>query len=191
MNAAMIKRLKHERTTMGLFDLFKKSSKTAAPEALVVSDYTAKTIYAPTSGKAVALESVPDPVFAGGMLGQGLGIWPSEGVVYAPVSGTITATTPTVHAFGITADSGEEVLIHVGVDTVEMKGDGFTALVEQDQRVEVGQPLMTFDLDKVKDAGHPEVVILAITNSSEYNNVEILASADQLVSAGEKVCVLA
>lgn len=176
---------------MGFFDLFKKSSEAAAPEALVVSDYTAKTIYAPASGKVVALESVPDPVFAGGMLGQGLGIWPSEGVVYAPVSGTITATTPTVHAFGITADSGEEVLIHVGVDTVEMKGDGFTALVEQDQRVEVGQPLMTFDLDKVKDAGHPEVVILAITNSSEYSNVEILASADQLVSAGEKVCVLA
>ena len=82
-------------------------------------------------------------------------------------------------------------MIHVGVDTVEMKGDGFTALVEQNQRIEVGQPLMTFDLDKVKDAGHPEVVILAITNSSEYNNVEILASADQLVSAGEKVCVLA
>ncbi len=172
---------------MGLFDLFKKSSKTAAPEALVVSDYTAKTIYAPASGKVVALETV----FAGGMLGQGLGIWPSEGVVYAPVSGTITATTPTVHAFGITADSGEEVLIHVGVDTVEMKGDGFTALVEQDQHVEVGQPLMIFDLDKVKDAGHPEVVILAITNSSEYSNVEILASADQPVSAGEKVCVLA
>lgn len=191
MNAVMIKRLKHERTTMGLFDFFKKSSKAAAPEALVVSDYAEKTIYAPASGKVVALESVPDPVFAGGMLGQGLGIWPSEGVVYAPVSGTITATTPTVHAFGITADSGEEVLIHVGVDTVEMKGDGFTALVEQNQRVEVGQPLMTFELDKVKDAGHPEVVILAVTNSSEYNNVEILASADQLVSAGEKVCVLA
>ena len=164
---------------MGLFDLFKKSSKTAAPEALDVSDYTAKTIYAPASGKVVALENVPDPVFAGGMLGQGLGIWPSEGVVYAPVSGTITA------------DSGEEVLIHVGVDTVEMKGDGFTALIEQDQHVEVGQPLMTFDLDKVKDAGHPEVVILAITNSSEYSNVEILAAADQPVSAGEKVCVLA
>ena len=176
---------------MGLFDLFKKSSKNAAPEALVVSDYTAKTIYAPVSGKVVALENVPDPVFAGGMLGQGLGIWPSEGVVYAPVSGTITATTPTVHAFGITADSGEEVLIHVGVDTVEMKGDGFVALVEQGQHVEVGQPLMTFDLDKVKDAGHPEVVILAITNSSEYSNVEIFAAADQSVSAGEKVCVLA
>ena len=145
---------------MGLFDLFKKSSKTATPEALVVSDYTAKTIYAPASGKVVALENVSDPVFAGGMLGQGLGIWPSEGVVYAPVSGTITATTPTVHAFGITADSGEEVL-------------------------------MIFDLDKVKDAGHPEVVILAITNSSEYSNVEIFAAADQSVSAGEKVCVLA
>ena len=184
-------RLTYERTSMGLFDLFKKSFKEATPEALVVSDYTAKTIYAPASGKVVALENVPDPVFAGGMLGQGLGIWPSEGVVYAPVSGTITATTPTVHAFGITADSGEEVLIHVGVDTVEMKGDGFTALVEQDQRVEVGQPLMTFDLDKVKDAGHPEVVILAITNSSEYSSVEVLASADQQVSAGEKVCVLA
>ena len=72
-----------------------------------------------------------------------------------------------------------------------MKGDGFTALVEQDQHVEVGQPLMIFDLDKVKNAGHPEVVILAITNSSEYSNVEIFAAADQSVSAGEKVCVLA
>ena len=79
----------------------------------------------------------------------------------------------------------------MGVDTVEMKGDGFTALVEQDQHVEVGQPLMTFDLDKVTDAGHPEVVILAITNSSEYSDVKIFVSADQSVSAGEKVCVLA
>ena len=76
MNAAMMDRLTHERTSMGLFDLFKKSSEAAAPEALVVSDYTAKTIYAPASGKVVALENVPDPVFAGGMLGQGLGIWP-------------------------------------------------------------------------------------------------------------------
>jgi len=187
----MINRLKHERTSMGLFDLFKKSSKEAIPEALVVSDYTAKTILCPGSGKGGAVGDVSGSGFAGGMLGQGLGIWPSEGVVYAPVSGTITATTPTVHAFGITADSGEEVLIHVGVDTVEMKGDGFVALVEQNQHVEVGQPLMTFDLDKVKDAGHPEVVILAITNSSEYSNVEIFAAADQPVSAGEKVCVLA
>ena len=177
---------------MGLFDFFKKSPATpAAPEPLQVAEYLEGSVYAPTTGSVLALKDVPDPVFAGGMLGDGLGIMPSEGIVYSPVTGTVTATTSTAHAFGVTSDSGVEILIHVGVDTVEMKGDGFTSFVEQGQHVEVGQPLMSFDIKKVKAAGHPEVVILAVTNSAEYENVTVLVNSDTQVSAGEKGCSVA
>ncbi len=114
----------------------------------------------PASGKVVALEAFLILFLQVEITGQGLGIWPLRVLCTRQFPGTIAATTPTVHAFGITADSGE-VLIHVGVDTVEMKGDSFTALVEQDQHVEVGQPLLV-TLMELRTLVILKVVILAI-----------------------------
>ena len=106
---------------MGLFDMFKK--KDAAPSFPVV-------LAADAAGAFVKMEDIPDEVFAQGILGQCCGIDPSEGKVYAPCDGEITQAPDTLHAFGITTPGGVEVLIHVGVDTVEMKGDGFESKVK-------------------------------------------------------------
>ncbi len=159
---------------MGLFDkLFKKeeSNASAKPEAIQVAGGT-NVVFAPVSGEAIALETVDDPVFAGGALGKGIAINPSDGIIYSPVTGTVTATTPTMHALGFASDDGAEVLVHVGIDTVEMKGDGFVGFVEQGQHVEAGEPLMTFDRNKIAAAGHPDVVIMALTNTEDLSSVD-------------------
>ena len=123
---------------MGLFDMFKK--KDAAPSFPVV-------LAADAAGAFVKMEDIPDEVFAQGILGQGCGIDPSEGKVYAPCDGEITQAPDTLHAFGITTPGGVEVLIHVGVDTVEMKGDGFESKVKLGSKVTKGQLLLTMDVD--------------------------------------------
>jgi glucose-specific phosphotransferase system IIA component len=92
------------------------------------------------------------------------------------------ATTDTNHAIGLTTSDGIEVLIHIGIDTVEMKGEGFVRLVEQGDAVETGQPLLTFDRDKIKAAGHDDVVIMVVSNTAEFADVKVLESDD--VDAG-------
>jgi glucose-specific phosphotransferase system IIA component len=164
---------------MGLFDRFKKDT---TPDSVVVH-IAADEAAAPVSGRAVGLADVPDPVFSGGILGQGLGIWPEDGVCYAPVSGTITATTGTNHAIGLTTDDGVEVLIHIGVDTVDMKGDGFRRMVETDEHVDAGAPLITFDREKIKAAGHDDIVICVISNTPEFASVDPCAAGS--VKAGD------
>jgi len=137
---------------MGLFDRFKKKEATPAFPAVLGATAT---------GAIVKMEDIPDEVFAQGILGQCCGIEPAKGEIYAPCDGKITQAPDTRHALGITASNGVEVLIHVGVDTVEMKGDGFDAKVKLDDTVTKGQLLLTMDLDKIKAAGHPAVVITA------------------------------
>ena len=154
---------------MGLFDMFKK--KDAAPSFPVV-------LAADAAGAFVKMEDIPDEVFAQGILGQGCGIDPSEGKVYAPCDGEITQAPDTLHAFGITTPGGVEVLIHVGVDTVEMKGDGFESKVKLGSKVTKGQLLLTMDLDKIKAAGHPVVVITVVTNTDDFASVDVVASGN-------------
>lgn len=155
---------------MGLFDdMFKK--KDAAPSFPVV-------LAADAAGAFVKMEDIPDEVFAQGILGQGCGIDPSEGKVYAPCDGEITQAPDTLHAFGITTPGGVEVLIHVGVDTVEMKGDGFESKVKLGSKVTKGQLLLTMDLDKIKAAGHPAVVITVVTNTDDFASVDVVASGN-------------
>jgi glucose-specific phosphotransferase system IIA component len=163
---------------MGLFDRFKKES---VPDPITTHVGTDE-VAAPVPGRAIALADVPDPVFAGGVLGQGLGIWPSGGVCYAPVAGTITATTATNHAVGLTTADGIEVLIHIGVDTVDMQGEGFKRFVEKDDVVAAGSPLVSFDVDTIKAAGHDEVVICVVSNTPEFASVEAVVSGE--VEAG-------
>lgn len=133
------------------------------------------TVSAPAKGEVVPMKDIPDEVFASGALGTCVGITPSEGKVYAPVNGTVVQLSDTLHAIGIESSDGAEILIHVGIDTVEMKGDGFTAKVEPGQTVSRGQALLKMDLDKIKAAGHPSTVITIVTNSDEYISCDPVA----------------
>ena len=167
---------------MGLFDKLFGAKKPAKPEAIAISAEKG-AVYAPVTGKVEPMESIPDPVFSSGAMGPCVGVWPTDGNVYAPVSGTITAAMP--HAFGFLGDDGVEVLIHVGVDTVEMKGDGFTVHVKKDDHVAAGEPLLTFDRKKVEAAGHPDIVMTIITNADDLASVDVVAAGE--VAVGGKL----
>ena len=131
---------------MGFFDLFKKKEEPAVPAGPIV-------VAADAKGAIVKMEDIPDEVFAQGILGQCCGIDPAVGEVYAPIDGEITQAPDSLHALGIQGVGGVEVLIHVGVDTVEMKGDGFSSNVKLGDKIKKGQLLLTMDLDKIKAAG--------------------------------------
>ncbi len=157
---------------MGFFDkLFAKKQ----PEG-ITAQAAPKTICAPITGSVMPLEEIPDPVFSTGVMGPGCGLEPSGETVYAPFDGTVTQTTETRHAVGITSNDGMEVLIHVGMDTVEMKGEGFTCLVQQDQKVKAGQALMTFSLEKIKAAGHPATTAVLLTNADDFGPLQVLTT---------------
>ncbi len=130
-------------------------------------------VYAPAAGTAIPSEEIPDDTFAAGVLGRGVGIQPSEGIVVAPFDGEISTVAETRHAVGLSSPDGMELLIHVGVDTVAMNGDGFDALVREGQQVKAGDKLITFDRDKIAAAGHPDVVVVLVTNSDDYEDVSI------------------
>ena len=140
----------------------------------VTVDGTAKKLYAPIQGTIVPRNDIPDDTFAAGVLGNGVGIDPEEGVVVAPFDGEISSVTDTKHAIGITGPADMEVLIHVGVDTVNMKGDGFELLVEEGQKVKAGQKLMTFDIAKIKAAGYSPVAAVLLTNSDDYPEFKVV-----------------
>jgi glucose-specific phosphotransferase system IIA component len=168
---------------MGLFDKFKKAS-APVPEAVSVTPEPL-VVYSPVPGRCVPVAEVPDPVFSGGMLGMGVGVWPTAEVVFSPASGTVTVTTPTRHAIGIATDEGMEVLVHVGMDTVDMNGKGFSYLVSAGDKVKAGQPLLTFSRAAIKEEGHDDVVVCVVTNTDEYGGVEVLVTGD--VDAGRPV----
>lgn len=140
----------------------------------VTVDGTAKKLYAPIQGTIVPRNEIPDDTFAAGVLGDGVGIDPEEGIVVAPFDGEISSVTDTKHAIGITGPADMEVLIHVGVDTVNMKGDGFELLVEEGQKVKAGQKLMTFDIAKIKAAGYSPVAAVLLTNSDDYPEFKVV-----------------
>lgn len=135
--------------------------------AEVVADH-AETLAAPVKGTLVTLSDVPDEVFASGTMGQGIAIEPEENVVKSPVAGTVSLVYPTGHAIGITSDKGAEILIHIGIDTVNLKGKHFKALIEQGQKVTVGTPLVEFDYQAIQAAGYAPTVMMIVTNSDQY-----------------------
>ena len=142
-----------------------------APDAVAL-ETEAGVIKAPVNGKIINAKDIPDPVFASEAMGPSIGIEPTEGVVYAPFDGTVMMIFPTNHAIGLKADNGMEVLIHVGVDTVAMNGEGFKAFVAADEKVKAGQKLIEFDRAKIKAADHPDTVIVVITNGADYKDVK-------------------
>ncbi|MDO4620296.1 MAG: glucose PTS transporter subunit IIA, partial [Lachnospiraceae bacterium] len=144
----------------------------AAPaEVVMTSD--AGDIVAPVAGKAIAREQIPDETFASGVLGDGVGIEPTDSTVYAPFDGTISTVAESKHAVGISGAGDMELLIHVGVDTVQMNGDGFTTFVAEGDEVKKGQKLLTFDREKIAKAGHPDVVVVLLTNSDDMENFKV------------------
>ena len=142
-------------------------------------------VYAPLTGSVVARDQIPDETFASGVLGDGCGIEPTVGEVVAPCDGVISTVAETRHAVGISGSADMELLIHVGVDTVEMKGDGFKALVKTGDTVKKGQKLLTFDLAKIRAAGHPTVTTVLVTNADDYAGLTLEAAGS--VTAGDKL----
>lgn len=127
----------------------------------------------PIPGEVIALSEIPDETFASGVLGDGVGVKPSEGKVYAPFDGTVTTVFDTKHAVGLSTEDGMELLIHVGIDTVSLKGEPFTAHVESGQKVKKGELLTTFDMEKIEAAGLSTVSAVIITEPAGYENIKI------------------
>jgi len=125
-------------------------------------------IYAPLSGKAIQLDEVNDPVFAKKMLGDGMAIIPESSVVCSPVNGKITMLAETKHAIGLVTEEGVEILIHIGIDTVTLKGTGFKSFVTDGDQVEVGTPLAEVDLATLKEHALDSTTMIIVTNSKEF-----------------------
>ena len=135
-----------------------------------------ETIQTPIVGDVVALENVNDPVFSSGAMGQGIAVKPSQGVVYAPADAEVSIAFPTGHAFGLKTADGAEILIHVGIDTVSMNGEGFEAKVAQGDKVKAGDVLGTFDSNKIAAAGLDDTTMVIVTNTADYASVTPVAS---------------
>lgn len=153
-----------------MFDFFKK--------------FKGIELCSPITGEAVDLSQVPDPVFAEKMVGDGVAIIPTENIVVAPCDGKIAQIFPTNHAIGIEATTGLDLLIHIGIDTVDLKGDGFKRLVEEGDMVKKGQPILEVDVKRVKELGKPLTSPFVITNADE---VEFKKRVTGKVEAGQSI----
>ncbi|MBQ8107486.1 MAG: PTS transporter subunit EIIC, partial [Ruminococcus sp.] len=150
-----------------------KADTAETEEQQVIISCKAGKICQPVKGKVIPLEEVPDETFATGVLGMGVGICPEEDLVTSPVDGTVFNLTDTRHAAAIEAQ-GMEVLIHIGIDTVKMKGDGFECLVKEGDKVKTGQPLIRFDREKIRAAGLSDVTVVTLSNSEELEDVKCI-----------------
>ena len=167
---------------MGLFDKLFGSKKPTKPEAVSASGDKG-AVCSPAAGRVEVTDQIPDPVFACEAMGKTVAVWPEGGDVFAPISGTVVSAMP--HAFGIAGDDGVEVLVHVGVDTVSMDGDGFQVWVKANEHVNAGDPVLTFDRDKVAKAGYKDIIMTIITNSDDLDSIEKVAEGT--VAAGAKL----
>lgn len=146
-------------TTYGRRDrMFKKLFKKQAVSEEIVS---------PASGKSMKIEDVPDPIFSQKMMGEGIAVLPSDGKIVAPVSGEIIQLAETKHAFGIKTDLGAEILVHIGLETVALKGQGFNPVVKVGDHVSKGQLIIEVDLDFIREHAASTIIPMVITNSSE------------------------
>ncbi|MDB6353137.1 beta-glucoside-specific PTS transporter subunit IIABC [Trichococcus sp. K1Tr] len=140
-------------------------------------------IASPMTGEMVVLSDVSDEAFSSGALGKGIAIRPTVGEVYAPANATVTLLFPTQHAIGLTTENGTEILIHVGMDTVQLGGKGFTSHVQQGDKVVAGQLLLEFDIDLIQKAGYEIITPIIITNSNDY--LDIITTKEAELSEGD------
>lgn len=154
-----------------------------SPSVPAAASYATRrdTVYAPISGMLMKLSEINDDTISGGLMGQGYGILPVGNIIYAPVSGRITVTTVTNHAIGLIAETGAEILIHVGLGTVNMDGKGFTRFVETGDQVSAGQPLLSFDSEVISAAGYDDVVTCIVSNPQLLSDVELIGSSNTLL----------
>ena len=157
----------------------------AGDAAVAAAAVKAETIVAPMAGESVPMETVEDPMFAAKVMGDGCAIRPTEGKVFSPVNGTITVLAETGHAIGLLSDNGCELLLHIGIDTVNLEGKPFAAHVAVGDKVTVGQLLMDVDLNQIKKAGLPTTTMVIITNTDAYSKVA--STTGVTVAAGDKL----
>lgn len=157
------------------------ATKTEAPAAAA----TTTVVNAPVAGHVISLDETGDPVFASRALGEGVGIQPADSTVVAPVSGVLQTVAETGHAFGIKTDDGVEMLVHVGIDTVKMNGEGFDVKVKANEHVNAGDNLVVVDFDKVKEAGYSTTTLMTVLNTVAFASVTPKTGVD--VKAGESV----
>lgn len=162
-----------------------KEKEDAQVKELVIEHAEENAVYAPVSGNLIAMEKIPDSTFSAGILGKTIGIEPTDGTVYAPFEGTAVQVSDTGHAIGLVNADGLELLIHVGVDTVDMGGQGFDVKIKQGDFVRAGQELLAFERKAIADAGHPDVVMVIVLNPDNYSDIE--TAEEGMVEAGIKV----
>lgn len=139
----------------------------------------------PVKGKAVSISEVNDPTFAEEILGKGVAVIPEDGKIYAPAAGELAMVFDTLHAFSMTTKEGAELLVHVGLETVGLKGKGFTAHKKAGDKVEKGDLILTADFDVIKEAGLDTIIPVVVCNTDEYKEVEPLAGKE--VNAGDDI----
>ena len=145
----------------------------------------AEELFAPVTGQAIQLSETKDQVFSSGLMGKGIAIEPTVGEIYAPADGTLTVTNDSKHAYGLLTTNGAEVLLHIGIDTVQMAGDGFSTQVKQGQVVKKGDLLGTFNIDKIKAAGYEATVMVIVTNTMSF--AEVQGIDNQTVTVGQAI----
>lgn len=143
-------------------------------------------IYAPLTGEYVNIEDIPDPVFAQKMMGEGFGINPTEGEVVSPIAGKVDNVFPTKHAIGLKADNGLELLVHIGLDTVQLDGEGFEVLVSSGDTVQVGDPLLKFNLEYINENAKSVISPVIVTNTDQTESIHI-ADAQAVVKGETKI----
>lgn len=149
-----------------------------------------KNVFSPLSGQILPLEKVNDATFSKKMLGEGVAIIPKDGKVYAPFDGAITSLFPTKHAIGLTSDEGVELLIHFGLETVELKGRGFVSHVSDGEKVEKGQLMLEVDVEMLVAEGYDIVTPVVVTNTQEYLDVLLLSTKEEVNYADDLLAVL-
>ena len=158
----------------------------SSPEVQAADSSAPVTITSPLAGEVKELSQATDPVFAQGLMGRGVVIVPSQGELVSPVNGRVTVFFPTKHAIGILSDEGVEILMHIGMDTVNLEGKGFEGYVSQGHKVKVGDKLISFDIDMIKKAGYVTETPVIITNSDSYQ-VEELEQLPRAVERGSQL----
>lgn len=175
--------IKHDMAQIIAGNITKPEETTIESEAMNESvTVEGETIYAPLKGRTIPLDEVPDQVFSDKLMGDGLAIYPDNGEVVAPFDGTVELVFPTKHAIGLKSESGVEVLIHFGLETVGLQGEGFTVHVDSGDTIVKGQSLMTVDLDYIKTHAKSDITPIIVTNSGEH---EIKTTHDGAVDTGE------
>lgn len=179
---------------IGFDDPADEKTKSQEKQNDAVNKSSEHALNAPAYGRIEALSKVDDTTFASGVMGQGIAIIPASGRLYAPGNGIVTATFKTRHAIGLHLDNNADILLHIGIDTIELKGQGFRQLVEKGQKVTAGQELIEFDLDKIKEAGYDPTIMMIITNTQDFLQVlPVQTTSDEAkkVTIDDPVLVLA